>query len=58
MKKKKFTASEKREYNEIISTFGGKELVDIKKVRARILEKRKRKTNRVTAGDMRDMFGY
>jgi len=57
-KKKKLTPAEKAQYKEMVSTFGGKDLVDTSKIRQRILEKRKRKTNRTTVADMRDMFGY
>jgi len=52
------TPDERRRMKEMISTFGGKELVDESKIRKRILSQRKRKTNRVTARDMEDMFGY
>lgn len=54
----KLTTIEKRQMKEMISTFGGKELVDVVKIRRRILGLRKRKTNRTTARDMEDMFGY
>jgi len=54
----KLTPNEKRMKKEMISTFGGKENVDVSKIRKRILSLRKRKTNRTTARDMEDMFGY
>ena len=57
-KKLKLTPSEKRQFKEIVSTHGGSKLVDKSKVRKRILSKRKRKTNRTTAGDLQDMFSY
>ena len=56
--KKRLTSKEREKYTEMVSTFGGVELVDTKKVRRRILAQRKRKTNRVTRRDMEDMFGY
>lgn len=55
---KQLTSNEKRIMKEMISTFGGEELVDKAKIKARILSKRNRKTGRVTARDMEDMFGY
>ena len=54
----KLTLNEKRMMKEMISTFGGKENVDVSKIRKRILSLRKRKTNRTTARDMEDIFGY
>jgi len=55
---KQLTSDEKRIMKEMISTFGGGSLVDKAKIKARILSKRNRKTGRVTARDMEDMFGY
>jgi|TARA_R100000093_G_scaffold51657_1_gene26618 hypothetical protein len=55
---KRLTANERRRYNEMIEIFGGKKNVDTAKIRARVLAHRKRKTNRTTAKDMEDMFGY
>jgi len=55
---KQLTLNEKRIMKEMISTFGGEDLVDKAKIKSRILANRKRKTGRVTARDMQDMFGY
>lgn len=55
---KQLTPAEKRIMKEMISTFGGEDLVDVAKIKRRILAKRERKTGRVTARDMEDMFGY
>ena len=55
---KRLTANERRIYKEMIATFGGKKYVDVAKIRARVLAYRKRKTNRTTAKDLEDMFGY
>lgn len=55
---KQLTPDEKRIMKEMISTFGGKDLVDVAKIKRRILANRKRKTGRTTARDMEDMFGY
>jgi len=55
---KRLTASERRIFNEMVETFGGKKYVDTSKIRARVLSYRKRKTNRTTARDMEDIFGY
>lgn len=55
---KELTPNEKKLMKEMISTFGGKDLVDVAKIKRRILAKRKRKTGRVTVRDMEDMFGY
>lgn len=52
------TPAEKRKYREMVSIFGGGKLVDKAKIRRRVLSHRKRKSNRVTARDMEDMFGY
>ena len=52
------TPAEKMKYNEMVETFGGKDLVDTAKIRKRILAGRKRKTGRTTYQDMVDMFGY
>jgi len=57
-KRIKLTPAEKIRYNEMVETFGGKDLVDTAKIRRRILSMRKRKTGRVTYQDMVDMFGY
>ena len=54
----KLTKKEKIRYREMISTFGGRKLVDTGKIKTRILSQRKRKTGRTTSADMRDMFGY
>jgi hypothetical protein len=58
MTKYKLTASEKRQFKEMVSTFGGEGLVDKSKIKARILALRKRKSLKATARDMQDMFGY
>lgn len=54
----KLTQDEKRIKKEMIETFGGKDVVDVKKIEKRILQNRKRKTQRITKRDMEDMFGY
>ena len=54
----KLTPNEKRIRKDMISTFGGKKVVDVKKVEKRIISKRNRTTNRTTKRDMEDMFGY
>lgn len=52
------TKDEKRIFKEMVSRFGGGRLVDKSEIRRRILSARQRKTGRVTARDMEDMFGY
>lgn len=54
----KLTKDELKQKNYMVDLFGGKDVVDVKKIEKRILNKRKRKTGRVTARDMEDMFGY
>ena len=58
MAKKTLTPSEEIKYQEMVELFGGEGLVDKAKIRQRILSLRKRKSNRTTARDMEDMFGY
>ena len=57
-RKLRLTLTEKRMMKEMISVHGGSSLVDKSKIRRRILSLRKRKTNKTTARDMEDMFGY
>ena len=58
VRKKRLTANERIMFNEMVSTFGGSGNVDKSKIRRRVLSQRKRKTNRTTARDMYDKFGY
>ena len=57
-KKIKLSPHERTRLKEMVKLFGGKGFVDVNKIRRRILSTRKRKTNRNTARDMEDMFGY
>lgn len=58
MIKNNLTRKEKQKFNYMVDLFGGSSLVDKSKIRARIINLRKRKSNRTTSQDMRDLMGY
>jgi hypothetical protein len=55
--KQGLTKEEKEYFDYLVDLHGG-DTVDKSKVRKRILALRKRKSNKTTARDMEDMFGY
>ena len=55
---KKLTAVEQKKFKEMVDLFGGDKVVNKAKVKTRILNLRKRKSNRTTKLDMEEMLGY